>query len=101
MPDKAIQVAELEGITTAGASVILVAQSMGDRLLANDNGLIEVARGLDVEVWWVTALLRKCRKDGMFDTGEAIEILQDLVEAGMNLHPKAYSRVHAALEDFD
>ena len=101
MPDDAPQVAELEGITAADASVILVAQSRGDTILANDRGLIEVARSLDVEVWWVTTLLLKVRKGGVLDTDEAIDILQDLVEVGMNLHPKVYSQVHSALQDFD
>ncbi len=101
MPDDAPQVAELEGITAADASVILLAQSRGDRLLANDKGLIEVARSLDVEVWWVTTLLLKCRKDGMLDGDEAIEILQDLVDVGMNLHPKVYSQVYTALRDLE
>ena len=100
MPNDATQVAELEGITAADASVILLAQSRSDRLLANDKGLIEVARSLDVEVWWVTTLLLKARKDGVLDTDEATDILQDLVEVGMNLHPKVYSQVHAALQDF-
>lgn len=101
IPEEAPQVAELEGITTADASVILVAQITGDTLLANDKGLIEVARSLDVEVWWVTTLLLKCRKDGVLDTDEAIEVLQALVKEGMNLHPKVYSQIHTALQDFE
>lgn len=101
MPDEATQVADLEGITTADASVILVAQSRDEILLANDKGLIEVARSLDVEVWWVTTLLLKARVDGVLDTTEAIVILQDLVEVGMNLHPRVYAQVHSALQDFD
>ena len=101
IPDDAAQVAELEGITSADASVILIAQSRGDILLANDKGLIEVARSVDVDVWWVTTLLLNARKDGVIDTDEAIEILQDLVDEGMNLHPKVYSLVHTALQDFE
>ena len=101
IPDEATQVADLEGITTADASVILVAQTRDDRLLANDKGLIEVARSLDVDVWWVTTLLLKAKKDGVLDTDEATDILQDLVEVGMNLHPRVYSQVHSALQEFD
>lgn len=101
MPEEAPQVAELEGITAADASVVLVAHARGDTLLANDRGLIEVARSLDVEVWWVTTLLLKCRKDGILGTDEAIEVLQDLTDEGMNLHPKIYSQVHRALQDFE
>ena len=100
IPEDAQQVAELEGITAADASVILVAKTEGDTLLANDKGLVEVARSLDVEVWWVTTLLLTCRKDGVLDTEEAIEVLQALVEEGMNLHPKVYSQVHSALQNF-
>ena len=101
MPDDATQVAELEGITAADASVILIAQSRGDTLLANDKGLIEVARSLDVEIFWVTTLLLKARRDGALDTDEAVELLQDLVEEGMNLHPKVYSKIHSALLDVE
>ena len=101
MPDDAPRMAELEGITAADASVILLAQSRGDKLLANDKGLIEVARSLDIEVWWVTTLLLKCRKDRLIYADEAIELLQDLVDEGMNLHPKVYSQVHSALQDFE
>lgn len=101
MPDEATHAAELEGITTADASVILVAQTRDEILLANDKGLMEVARSLDVEVWWVTTLLLKARKEGVLHPDEAIEILQDLVGEGMNLHPKVYSQIHTALQDFE
>ncbi len=101
MPDEATQVSELEGITAADASVILVAQLKGETLLANDKGLIEVARSLDVDVWWVTTLLLKAKKDSVLNTDEAIDILQDFVEEGMNLHPKVYSQIHTALQDFE
>ena len=101
MPDDATQVAELEGITVADASVILVAQSRDDILLANDKGLVAVARSLDVEVWWVTTLLLQARKDGVFGTEKSLETLEDLVEEGMNLHPQVYSQVHRAIQDLE
>ena len=92
---------EFEGITVVDASVTLNAQSRDDIPLANDTGLIEVARSLDVEVWWVTTALLKGKTDNVLHTDESTEIIQDLVDYRMNLHPKVYSPVHTALQDFE
>lgn len=68
-------------------------------LLANDKGLIEVARSHGVECWWVTTLLLNCSKDGIVTAAEVNEILYDLVDSGMNLHPKVYARVQQKLRE--
>lgn len=99
-PREAEDVASLEGIAPADASVILVANDGEEILLANDKGLIEVARSHDVECWWVTTLLLKCTKDGTISSGEATDLLYDLVDEGMNLHPKVYTKVQRKLQEF-
>jgi predicted nucleic acid-binding protein len=99
-PSDAADVASLEGIAVADASVILLAAAEDERLLANDKGLIEVARSHGVECWWVTTLLLKYAKDGVLTSTEATDVLYDLVDSGMNLHPKVYAQVQQKLQKF-
>ncbi len=98
-PSEAEAIASLEGIAVADASVILLAEDDEDVLLANDKALITVARSHGVECWWVTTLLLKCTKEGVVSATEATDILYDLVDAGMNLHPKVYAQVQRNLRE--
>jgi len=98
-PSEATNVASLEGIAVADASVILLAADGQEILLANDRGLIEVARSHGIECWWVTTLLLKCTKEGVLTATAADELLYDLVDAGMNLHPKVYAQVQQKLQE--
>lgn len=98
-PDTADRVASMEGIAVADASVILLAEADEEILLANDKGLIEVARSHGVECWWVTTLLLKCTKEEVLTSEEAMNILYDLVNEGMNLHPKVYSQVQRKIQE--
>lgn len=100
MPTDAQQVASLEGVAVADASVILLADDGEEVLLANDKGLIEVARTHSIECWWVTTLLLKCAKDGELTATEATDVLYDLVDAGMNLSPQVYTQVERKLREF-
>ena len=92
-PAAAEEVASMEGIAAADASVILLVDDDEEILLANDKGLIEVARSHGVVCWWVTTLLLRCAKEGDLTADEATDILYDLVDEGMNLHPKVYAQV--------
>lgn len=98
-PPEAEQVASLEGVAVADASVILLADEGEELLLANDKGLIAVARSHGVECWWVTTLLLKCTKEGVLTATEANDVLYDLVDSGINLHPKVYSQVQQKLRE--
>jgi predicted nucleic acid-binding protein len=98
-PASAEEVASMEGIAVADASVILLAETDKEILLANDKGLIEVARTHGVECWWVTTLLLSCAKHGDLTADEATDVLYDLVDEGMNLHPKIYAQVQKKLEE--
>ena len=98
-PSEADGVASLEGVAVADASVILLADEEGEVLLANDKGLIEVARSHGVECWWVTTLLLGCAKSGVLTAEEATDLLYDLVDEGMNLHPKVYTQVQRKLRE--
>lgn len=98
-PPEAEEVASLEGVAVADASVILLADEGEEVLLANDKGLIEVARSHGVECWWVTTLVLKCTKEGLLTSTEANEVLYNLVDSGMNLHPKVYSQVQQKIQE--
>jgi predicted nucleic acid-binding protein len=98
-PDAADKVASMDGIAAADASVVLLAEDNEECLLANDKGLIEVAQSRGVECWWVTTLLLSCTKDGTLTTDEATGVLYDLVDEGMNLHPKVYAQVQKKLRE--
>jgi predicted nucleic acid-binding protein len=100
-PARAEDVASMEGIAVADASVILLAEADEEILLANDKGLIEVARSHGVECWWVTTLLLSCSKNGDLRADEATDLLYDLVDEGMSLHPKVYSQVQRKLREFE
>lgn len=98
-PAWADDVASMEGIAVADASVMLLTEGDEEILLANDKGLIEVARSHGVECWWVTTLLLSCTKNGDLTADEATDLLYDLVDEGMNLHPKVYSQVQKKLRE--
>lgn len=99
MPADAEDVASLEGVAVTDASVIVLADEGEEVLLANDKGLISVARSHGVECWWVTTLLLKCTKEGVLTATEATDVLYDLVDSGMNLSPKVYSHVQQKLRE--
>ena len=98
-PEEAETIAELEGVATTDAAVVLLAEDEDEPLLANDKALIEVARVHGVDTWWVTTVLLKATKDGAVTPEEASELLYDLVDGGMNLHPKVYTRVQREIEN--
>jgi len=98
-PARAEAVASIEGIAVADASVILVAETDEELLLANDKGLIEAARTHGVECWWVTTLVLSCTKHGELTAEEATDLLYDLVDEGMNLHPRVYAQVEKKLRE--
>lgn len=97
-PERASDLATMEGISETDAAVVLLARHEESRLLANDKGLIEVARSHDVECWWVTTLLLSCTKEGVLDAEAGTDVLYELVDAGMNLSPQVYARVQDKLE---
>ena len=97
--DRADEVGSMEGIAVADASVILLAEDEEEILLANDKGLIEVARSHGVECWWVTTLLLSRTRAGDLTAEEATDVLYDLVDEGMNLHPKVYAQLQRKLEE--
>lgn len=100
-PTDAEYVAELEGVAETDAAVVLLAAALDDRLLANDRGLIVVARSHDIEHDWVTTLLLHCSSRGILSADEANDVLYELVDVGMTLDPKVYVRIQKELGELE
>jgi len=98
-PARAGEVSSMDGIAVADASVVLLAANDEEVFLANDKGLIEVARSHGIECWWVTTLLLTYTKEGDLTAEKATDILYDLVDDGMNLHPTVYAQVQKKLRE--
>ncbi len=91
--EKTQETAELEGITKADASLILLAQQENEVLLTNDKALIQIARMKNIECHWLTTLILKSVENNHIDKEEAKEILYNLVQEGMNLKNQVYSKI--------
>lgn len=87
------EISKLEGIEKADASIILLAEHEKEILLSNDRALIQAARAMGVECYWLTTLLLKCTKEKHITKKEAKEILYSLVEEGMNLRSGVYAKI--------
>ncbi|WP_204959955.1 hypothetical protein [Salinigranum salinum] len=75
------------------------ANGVSEHVSTRFNSLVEVARSHGVECWWVTTLLLKRTKEGELTADEATDVLYDLVDEGMNLHPKVYAQVQKKLQE--
>lgn len=68
-------------------------------LLANDRELVEGARSHGVESRWIPTLLLSYTKNGDLTADAVTNVLYDLVDGGMNLHPKVYTQVQRKLRE--
>lgn len=98
-PTDAEAVADLEGISTTDAAVVLLADRRDEPLLANDKALLQVARSHGVDDWWVTTLLLKAVGDDHLASETASDVLYDLVDEGMNLSPKVYTTIQRRIDE--
>lgn len=93
------EIAELEGIESTDASVIVMAEKYAGILLANDKALIQVARSRGVNCYWVTTFLLQCVRREIISPKEGQRFLHDLIREGMNLSTKVYARLLEELEE--
>lgn len=100
--DKAEEISEMEGIAAADASLLLLAERVknGSILLTNDKALILVARSRNIEYYWLTTLLLKSVKDGVLSGEEGKKILDDLIDVGVNLETRVYSKIVKKIDDY-
>ncbi|MCK5548882.1 MAG: hypothetical protein KAI64_07685 [Thermoplasmata archaeon] len=89
---------ELEGIEGADASLILLAEESGDKLLSNDHALIRVARARGVECWWLTSFVLNAYAKGTITKKKAKQVLLELVESGLRLAPEVYASMLRQLD---
>ncbi|MFW6196902.1 MAG: hypothetical protein ACOC5D_06170 [Thermoplasmatota archaeon] len=101
--DKAKDIAEMEGIATADASLLLLVEKVqnGPILLTNDRALILVAKSRNIEYYWLTTLILKSVRDGLISDVKGKELLDDLVDVGMNLDTRVYSKIIKKSMKFD
>lgn len=96
--EKVEEIAELEGIAPADASLLILAENTSSNLLTNDRALILVAKSRDIEYYWLTTLLLKATKEGKLEKSESKELLEELVNVGVHLKPQVYSKVLKKIE---
>ena len=96
--DTAFELAEKEGIEVADATLILLAENHGT-LLTNDKALINVARSRGVTCLWLTSFLIMLCNTGKIQKEEALEILFDLVQAGLRVDAKIYAILERKLKN--
>lgn len=87
------QIAELEKIGLADASVILLAKERKDILLSNDYFLIKVANSIGVECWWLTTFILNCVRKKIIKKEEAKQILYNLVLNKMHITVDVYAAI--------
>ncbi len=97
----ALKIAAEEGIEKADATLILLADKTNGTLLTNDKALIYVARSRNVECMWLTSLLLRLCKTKRLSKEEALHILYELVQAGLNIETKVYGILEKKLESMN
>lgn len=97
--EEAKSIGELNGIDSADAEVLLLAEDRDEIILANDKALIRVARSRDIECYWPTTLVLKAVKQEKFSKDEAKEAVYRLVDSGMNLSPQIYTQIMKKIDN--
>lgn len=87
----ASEIVQKEGIEMADATVILLTEKVNGILLTNDKALILLARSRGIPCLWLTSFLLKLCKDGEIRKEEALDILYELVQSGLNIEAKIYA----------
>lgn len=93
----ASDIAEQEGIEVVDATLILLAEQVEGILLTNDKALIILARSRGISWLWLTSFLLKLCKNKKIKKEEALRILYELVQSGLNLEAKIYAIVERKL----
>lgn len=97
--DQIDNISKLEGIETADASIIQLANEKKDILLSNDYALIMVARSKGIETWWLTTFILRCLEKRVINKKEAKQLLFHLVGAGMHLSNEVYAEILRVIEN--
>lgn len=87
------EMARLEGVEEADASLIILAKEEKDVLISNDYVMISLAKSKGLRSWWLTALLLKAVKKKLVSRKEAKRMLSELVKSGLRLKIEVYEAV--------
>lgn len=93
------KVAKLEGIEPADASLIVLAEEMGESILSNDYVLIMVARARGVEAWWLTTFILNIVFKKNVSKKKGKQILLELMESGLRLSPQVYASISRRIDE--
>ncbi len=93
------KLSELENVSYADASIILLAQKEKDILISGDYMLINVAKSKNIECIWLTAFIIKCVEKKILNKVEAKGTLMDLINAGMRLNNQVYSLILMKIDE--
>ncbi len=87
----ASEIARKEGIEVADATLILLAEHTNGTLLTNGKALMILARSRGIPCLWLTSFLLKLCNDKKIKKEEALEILYELLQSGLNIEAKIYA----------
>mgnify|MGYP001580622991 FL=1 len=93
------KLSELENVSYADASIILLAQKEKDILISGDYMLINVAKSKNIECIWLTAFIIKCVEKKILNKVEAKGTLMDLINAGMRLNNQVNSLILMKIDE--
>lgn len=91
-------IAVYEGISRTDAKLVFFAKERDEALITNDRAMVQVAETQNIETYWTTTLLIKAVREETLDSEEAKDILYELVQEGMNLDNKVYSKIIKKLD---
>ncbi len=90
-----LESADIDG---ADASLILLAEQEKGILVTNDYLLVKVAATRNVECMWLTTFLLRAIEKKVISKKEGLQMLFDLVQAGMRLSIEVYAAIEKRIE---
>lgn len=92
------EIAVYEGISRTDTKLVFFAGRRDEALITNDRAMVQVAETQNIETYWATSLLIKAVREEVLDSEESKDILYELVQEGMNLDNKVYSKIIKKLD---
>ena len=94
----ALEMAKTEEIEVTDAALILLAEQVNGTLLTNDKALITLAQSRGVQYLWLTSFLLMLCREKKISREEALGILYDLVQSGLNIEARIYAILERRLK---
>jgi predicted nucleic acid-binding protein len=97
--ERVARLARSESIDESDAEAIQLAIKTGALLITNDRMVILSVRALGVECLWTTSLLLRAVKSKILTANEALNVLQELAEAGLHMRLEVYESLRTAIQE--